>query len=150
MVSLPYVLTLLFISTWKSAHIWKYFHGLKNSNQSLMYTSVHTRTSIISGLDCILWLYSLHLTLHYSTLAPLQSTWVNTALLWLYFTLLHSTSLHTVLPWFYFTLLDSILVYIGSTSLYFPPHNSQCMALLYSTWFYITLHWLYITPLHSN
>ena len=93
------------------------------------------------------WLYITLPWLHFS---PLESTLLYYGSISLYVTLLHSTSLLTVLPWFYFTLLDSILVYIGSTSLYFSPHNSQCMALLYSTWFYITLHWLYITPLHSN
>ena len=39
-------------------------------------------------------------------------------------------------------------VNIGSTSLYSTPHNST-MALLHSTWLYITLVWLYFTPLDS-
>ena len=63
--------------------------------------------------------------------------------------LLHCTWLHNTLPWLYFTIVNSKLHHIGSTTLHWSLHNFT-MALLASTWLYITLHWLstslYFTP----
>ena len=102
-------------------------------------------------LDCTLLYHcstSLYLHLLYSTMVPLDSTLVfqgYTHCSWLYFNL----------QWFHVTLLDSKLHYIGSASLYFIPHDSIMVYFtlpymaqaLHSTWFYVSLLWLYFTQL---
>jgi len=74
---------------------------------------------------------SLYVTLHFSTMDLLHSTW-----------------LYTTLPWLYFTLLDPTLLYHGSTSFYFTLHYCTKF-LLHSTLLYIDLPWLYFTLLDS-
>ena len=67
-------------------------------------------------LDSMLFFHgstSLYFTLHYSTMAPLDSIWLYVTLEWLYFTLVNSTLL-----WVYFTVLNSTLHYHDTTSLY--------------------------------
>ena len=100
---------------------------------------------------------SLYMTLHYSTMSLLHSTWLYITLPCLYYTLLS-------LPWFYFILLYSISLHHGSTSFYLTlPYST--LALLQSTFstllyhgptsHYLTLHLyhgstsLYLT-LHSS
>ena len=87
---------------------------------------------------------SFYLTLHYSIMALLHSTWLYIILQWLYFTLLNSTLLYHG----YFTLLDSTLLYRGSTK--FTLHDTT-MSLLHSTLVYISLRWwLYFTLHYTN
>ena len=75
--------------------------------------------------------------------------WRTPWLLWLYITLHNSgtTSLYLTLqnlPLFYFILLVSTLLYHVFTSLYVILHYSS-MALLHSTWLYVSLPLLYFT-----
>ena len=100
----------------------------------------------------------LYLTLHYTTLSVLHSTWLYITLPFLYSTLLdstyttlsvlHSTWHYITIPWLYSTLLDSTLHDSGSTPLYLTLHYST-VAILHSTWLYKTLPWLY-SPLYWN
>ena len=84
-----------------------------------------------------------------STITLLHST---TTLPRLYFTLLDSTapypstSLYIALPWHYLSLLDSLL-YFTIALLY---STASTIALLHSTWLYITLPCLYFTLLEST
>ena len=108
---------------------------------------------------------SLYFTLHYSTMALLDSTWLYMTLTWFYFTLLvsnystmdllHSTWLHITLQCLYFIVLDSSLLYhsyftLLDSTLHYPCSNKfikhdSTMSFLHSTLFYIFLQWLYFT-----
>ena len=83
-------------------------------------------------------------------LVPLNSTTLRHGSIWLDLTLLHSTmaligytwsyyTLYHGSTWLYFTLLHSTMSVLGSNSPYF--------ALLYPTWLYYTLPWLYLAIL---
>ena len=93
-------------------------------------------------------------------MSPCHSTLLYITLLWLYFTLgysihystmalLQSTLVYTTLPLLYFSLLHSTLHYHGSTSLYFTLLYST-MAIFHSTFLYIDLPWLYFTLPNST
>ena len=71
----------------------------------------------------------LYLTLHYSTMSLLQSSW-----------------LCCLPPWLYFTVHDSTILYHGSASLYLTLHYST-MAPLHPSWIYIIVSWLNFTLL---
>ena len=97
------------------------------------------------------------LTLHYSTMALLDSSWLN--LLYSTIAVHHSTSLY-LLDSSWLNLLYSTIALHHSTSLYLALLHStlQCrfftllhstMALLPSTCLYITLPWLYFTLLYN-
>jgi len=97
---------------------------------------------------------SLYFSLHYTTMDLLETTWHNITIAqfhssWLYMTVHYSTMN-------YFTLLHSALLYYLSTSLLYHGCTSlylilqySTMALLDSTWLYITLPLLYFTLLDS-
>ena len=119
-------------------------------------------TLLYITLPCLT--FTLLYNVHYSTMALLHSTF---SLHYSTMALLHSTLPYITLPWLYFSLLYPILIYHGSTLLYFTLHYPTT-ALLHSTLYstlpyngstslyltlhysvYITLPWLFFT-LHDS
>ena len=124
---------------------WLYFTLLDSTLLLWLYLGLLHSTLLYHGSTTI------YLTLHYSTMVLLHSTWtlllcplldstrlytLLDSLPWLYFTLLR---LYITLPWLYFTLLDSLhystMALLHSTRLYI--HSTMAL-------FYFTLLWLYI------
>ena len=133
----------------------------------------HSSSSLCLNLYITIpWLYfTVYLTLNYSTMALLHSTWLYTTLQFLYFTLLDFTSLfhgstslflnlyiilyhgctllyltlhYSIMALFNLTLLDS------TTALYFTLLDSTLLyhgSILHSTWLNISLKSLYCTLL---
>ena len=85
---------------------------------------------------------SLYLTLHDTTMALLDSTFLYFTLPWLYFILF-------TVPWLYNNLLDSTSLYCRRTLLH-STWQYFTMPLLHSTSLYITLPWLYFTQLDCS
>ena len=126
---------------------------------SWLYFTLLDSTLLCKALLHSTWLYtilyhrtlSLYLSLCYCTMALHHSTWPYATLPWPYL-IPQSTRLYINVQWFYFNLPNSILLYHRSTSLYLVLLYS-IMALLYSTWLYVTLPWPYVhnsTRLYIN